>query len=154
MRMRAGIDLAELHDANLRVDLRGVQPFVAKKLLDETDVGAVLQHVGGTRVPQAVARSRARNPRRIHDAPNPVADVAGAEAFAVTAEEQSAVGPGGRQKGAGPPQIDPEPIERMFPQGDGMDAVGNTLLEEFRGVFEDLLPVGAYPICPHPPVSS
>ena len=44
--MRPGMDFAQLHDADVGVDLGGVEPGMAEHLLDEPDVGPVLQHVG------------------------------------------------------------------------------------------------------------
>ena len=48
--MRPGMDFAQLDDADVGIDLGGVEPGVTKHLLNEPDVRAVLQHVGRARV--------------------------------------------------------------------------------------------------------
>ena len=47
MRMRAGVDLAQLHDGYVGINLCGVEPGVSKQLLDETNVGTVFEHMRG-----------------------------------------------------------------------------------------------------------
>ncbi len=42
-------------DGDVGIDLGGVEPGVAEQLLDEADVGPVLEHVGGAGVAQQVA---------------------------------------------------------------------------------------------------
>jgi len=49
------MDFLQLADADLRVNLRGGQFGVAKHLLDKPDVGPILQHQRGHRVPEQVA---------------------------------------------------------------------------------------------------
>jgi hydrogenase maturation factor len=46
----SGVDFEQLIDGDFCVDLSGVQSSVAKQLLNETDVGSVVVHVGGTGV--------------------------------------------------------------------------------------------------------
>ena len=50
--MAAGVNLLKLFDADFGVNRRRVEFFVSKQLLDEPDVGPVLQHVRGAGVPQ------------------------------------------------------------------------------------------------------
>ena len=55
--MRRRVDLFQLLDRHLGVDLRRRQLRVAQHLLDEADVGSVLQHDRRHRVPEEVART-------------------------------------------------------------------------------------------------
>ena len=43
--MGFGVDGFELLDADLSVDARGFELFVAEELLDEADVGSAFEHV-------------------------------------------------------------------------------------------------------------
>ena len=52
--MAAGVNFLKLFDADFGVNGRGVELFMAQQLLDEPDVSAVFQHVGGAGVPQDV----------------------------------------------------------------------------------------------------
>ena len=45
--MCAGVHFAELGNGYLGVDLGGVESGVPEQLLDEADVAAVFEHVGG-----------------------------------------------------------------------------------------------------------
>ncbi len=51
------VDLFELADADLRVNLGGVQLGMAQKLLDVTDIGAVLQHQRGAGMAEQMTRA-------------------------------------------------------------------------------------------------
>ena len=86
--MATRVDLAELGDRDGGVNLRGVEALVAEELLDEADVGAVLQHVRGARVAEQMARAHARHAdgheRAAHERP----EVARAQAFAVARQKQ------------------------------------------------------------------
>jgi hypothetical protein len=53
--VREAMNFNELLDIDVRVNLGGVEPGVSKHLLDVTQVGAVLQHERGHRVPEQVA---------------------------------------------------------------------------------------------------
>ena len=53
-RMRSGVNIFELLDANLRINLRGVEFGMAKHRLDVTDVCAIFQHQGGHGVAEQV----------------------------------------------------------------------------------------------------
>ena len=88
--MRPGVDFAELDDGDVGVDLRGVEPGVSEKLLDVADVRAVLQHVGGARVAQHVARTFPPDAGGVDGAADPVAQEAGADAFSITGKEKGA----------------------------------------------------------------
>jgi len=50
--MCGGVDLLQGPQSDVRIDLRGLDVFVAEDLLDEADVGAVLVHVRRHAVPQ------------------------------------------------------------------------------------------------------
>jgi len=52
--MAAGVDFLEIGDGKVRVYLRGSQRGMAEKLLDNTDVGLVLEHGSGARMAEAV----------------------------------------------------------------------------------------------------
>jgi len=54
VRVRSRVDFLELGDADLGVDLRGVEPRVAEQLLDGADVRAVVVHVGGAAVAEGI----------------------------------------------------------------------------------------------------
>ena len=60
--MAAGVNLLKLFDADFGVNRRRVEFFVSEQLLDEPDVGPVLQHVRGAGVPQHVAAAFAFQP--------------------------------------------------------------------------------------------
>ena len=51
------MDFFELPDADLGVNLGGIKPSMAQLLLDEPGIGSILQHQGGTGMPQQVARA-------------------------------------------------------------------------------------------------
>ncbi len=53
------MNLLELDRVHVRVDLGSLQVGVAEHFLDETDVGAILQHAGGHAVTEHVARTAA-----------------------------------------------------------------------------------------------
>ena len=53
--MTPSVNLLQLFDADFGVNRGGVEFFVAEQLLDEPDVGPVLQHVGGATVTKHVA---------------------------------------------------------------------------------------------------
>lgn len=55
--MRERMDLFELADADLRVNLRGVELCMTEKLLDKADTCAVFQHERGAAVPEQVVAS-------------------------------------------------------------------------------------------------
>jgi hypothetical protein len=66
----------------------GVESSVAEELLDDSDVSPVFVHVGGATVTQKVATSRLRDACGFDRFGDPVAEVAGAEPIAVSAEEE------------------------------------------------------------------
>ena len=57
-----GEDLAQVVDGDQRVDLGGGHRRVAEQLLDDADVGAAVEQVGGEGVPQRVRRDVAGHP--------------------------------------------------------------------------------------------
>jgi len=63
--MAAGVNFLKLFDADLGVNCRGVEFFMAEQLLDEPDVRPVFQHVRRAGVPQQMARGHA--PRHLFD---------------------------------------------------------------------------------------
>ena len=121
MRMRSRMDFPELHDGDVGVDLGGVEPGMAEQLLDEADVGPVLQHVGRAGVAEQVAGAGAPDGGGVNGASHPVADKAAGEALAVAAEEQRLAAGGRLQQGPGLLQVEPQPVEGASPHRD--DAV-------------------------------
>ncbi len=55
--MGEGMHLLERADADLGVNLRGVELGMAQKLLDVADIGPVLQHQRGAAMAEQVARA-------------------------------------------------------------------------------------------------
>jgi len=85
--MGAGVNLAQLHDRDVGVDLGGIEPGMAEHLLDEADVGPVLQHVGRAAVAQQVAGAGAPDVGGVDGAAHPVADEGTGQPFAEAADE-------------------------------------------------------------------
>ena len=86
--MAAGVNLLKLFDADLGVNGRGIEFFMAEQLLDEPDVRPVFQHVRRAGVPQDVAAAFALQPGlgqpRRHHAGHDI----GIERPAVASQEQ------------------------------------------------------------------
>jgi hypothetical protein len=57
VRVGAGVDVLEGADADVGVDLGGVEPGVAEHGLNVADVGSAFEHVGGAAVAEEVARA-------------------------------------------------------------------------------------------------
>ena len=112
--MGSGVDFAKLHDGHVGIDLGGVEPGVTEQLLDEADVGAVFKHVGGAGVAHQVAGARPADAGGLDNAPDPVADVSGAEPLAVAAKEQGAFTAGRIQQGPGLFEIFLQPVENAL----------------------------------------
>ena len=70
------------------VDLRGFDPLVAEHFLDVADVGTAAMHIGGTGMSPQMARTGFVDAAAFEEFFDPVADVGGAEARAVTAEKE------------------------------------------------------------------
>ena len=98
--MRAGVDLTQLHDGDVGIDLRGIEPGMSKQLLDVSNVGPVFEHVGGARMAQLMAGAGAAQGLG-HDPPDPVAQIPDREAIAVAAKEKGAFALRGLQQGPG-----------------------------------------------------
>jgi hypothetical protein len=60
--MAAGVNFLKLFDADLGVNRRGVEFFMAEQLLDKPDVRPVFEHVRRAGVPQDVAAAFALQP--------------------------------------------------------------------------------------------
>ena len=86
--MAAGVNFLKLFDADLGVNGRGVELFVAKQLLDEPDVGSVFQHVRGAGVPQHVAGRPGASARLFQPGRHHARHHVGIEGLAVAGEEQ------------------------------------------------------------------
>ena len=75
-RMGVSVHLLQAFGAHERVDLRGADGGMAEQLLHRSDVGAVVEQVGRTRVPQNVRGEDACQPCTItglaHDRPHPL----------------------------------------------------------------------------------
>ena len=56
--MASGVDFLELLDRDFRANGRGVELLVSEQLLDETDVGSAIKHVGRAGVTKQMARGR------------------------------------------------------------------------------------------------
>jgi len=74
--VRSGINFLEGFDRNFRINLGGVEAGVAEELLDQADVGAVFQHVGGAAVTEEVATAALADVGGFDGLGHPVADVA------------------------------------------------------------------------------
>ena len=98
--MRERVHLLQFEDRDLRVDLGRVEPRVTEHLLDEADVGAVLQHERRHGVAEQMAGARLADPRRVDDAAHELREAPGVERLAVVVEEERAgVGCAGRAAG-------------------------------------------------------
>ena len=84
-----GVDGLEGADADLGVDLGGVEAGVAEELLDVADIGAGLVHVGRAAVAQKVAGSRLGNACLAQAFLDPVPEVLRVEAGAVATDKES-----------------------------------------------------------------
>ena len=65
-RMGGGVDLLQFADGDVGVALGGGQRGVAEHGLDEEDVGAVVEHVGGAGMAEQMARSGLVDARDLH----------------------------------------------------------------------------------------
>ena len=90
--MVAGVDLPEGLDADMGVNLRGVEAGVAEHFLDVADVRAVLMHVGGAGVAEQVRRAGLADPDPRHLLGDPSAEVGGGEGGAVAGKEEGGLG--------------------------------------------------------------
>jgi len=81
------MDFAQLNDAHVGVDLGGIEPGMTEHLLDEPDVGPVLQHVSCATVPKQVAGAAAPDVGGGDSPPDPVADKAAGQPLTIAAKE-------------------------------------------------------------------
>jgi len=86
--MAAGVNFLKLFDAHLGVDGGGVEFLVAEQLLDETDVRAVFQHVGGAGMTQRMATAFAFQPGLFEPGRDHARDHIGVERATVASQEQ------------------------------------------------------------------
>ena len=114
--MSSCVDFTQLNDADVGINLRGVEPGMPKQLLNEPDVRAVLQHVRRARVPEQVATALVADARRIDRAADPVADVLIAEPLAVARQELGPLLGANFQPGPRLFQVAAQPMKRMFAQ--------------------------------------
>ncbi len=117
----SGVDGLELEDGDVGVDGGGFEAGVAEQLLDVADVGPVFEHVRGAGVAEEVAGPDGLDPGAVEDAPHPVANMVGAEAFAVAGDEEGVFADAGKQDGTDVVEIFAEPLEGAVADGD--DAV-------------------------------
>ena len=85
VRVATGVNLLEGTDADMGVNLGGVEPGMAEHLLNVADVGSSIEHVGGTGMPQEMAGTGQGNANAVELLAYPVADELGAETVAVAA---------------------------------------------------------------------
>ena len=89
MRVAAGMNLSKGVDVDVGVNLRGFHPGMAEHFLDVADVCPTSMHVGGAGVTEEVAGAGLVDPATDHEFFDPVAEVVGSDAGAVTTEEES-----------------------------------------------------------------
>ena len=89
--MRQAVDFNQLLDVDVGVNLGGVEPGMSKHLLDVTQVGAVLQHQCGHRVPEQVATAVFGDAAGLHVIVDHVAQHAGRQAASRHAQEHFAL---------------------------------------------------------------
>jgi hypothetical protein len=121
VRVGAGVDVLEGADADVGVDLGGVEPGVAEHGLDVADVGAAFEHVGGTAVAEEVAGPWFADLGAFHHPGDPGAEKSFGEAGAIAAEEQGRLSWKMGQERAGFAEIALEPVGSAGP--DGQDSV-------------------------------
>ena len=92
MRVSAGMDVLEGADADVGVDLGGVEPGMAEHGLNVADVGAAFEHVGGATVAEEVAGPGFADMGAFHHPGDPGAEKSFGEAGAVAAEEEAGFG--------------------------------------------------------------
>ena len=85
--MAAGVDFAEVLDAELGVDGGGFEFFVAEELLDDTDVGPAFEQVGGATVAQEVAAAGPADAGLLEGLVDAAAENIGTEGGAVAGED-------------------------------------------------------------------
>ena len=90
--MSAVVYLFQMRDGYFGVDACCIEATVAEKLLDEADVRAVFEHVGGAGVPHQVAAAGFSDLGLFHCFSHPVAQINRAQAFAVATEEEGLLG--------------------------------------------------------------
>jgi hypothetical protein len=110
-----------MRDGHRGVDAGGIESRVAEELLDDSDVGPVFVHVGGATVPQEVAASGLGDPCGFDRFGDSVAEVAGAEPFAVSAEKEGLLAHFEEEFRAGAFEVFLQPMKRSF--SDGKEAV-------------------------------
>lgn len=106
-----------MRDGHGGVDAGGVEPGVAEELLDDPDVGSVFVHVGGAAVSQEVATSGLGDACGFDRFGDPVAEVAGAEPFAVSAEEEGLPAHFEEEFWPGAFEVFLQPVKRGFSDG-------------------------------------
>ena len=119
--MGALVNFLQVPDGDLGVDAGGVEPGVAEELLHDADVGSVFVHVGRAAVAQEVAASGLLDPGGFDRFGDPVAEVAGADSLAVSAQEEGLFADFEDQAGAAFLEVFFEPMQGGF--ADGQEAV-------------------------------
>jgi len=84
----AGVGFPQGLDVDVGVDLGRLHAFVAEHFLDVADVGSATMHVGGTGMSPEMAGAGFVDAAAFEQFFDPVAKVGGAEALAVTGEEE------------------------------------------------------------------
>jgi len=115
------VNLFQMRDRYGGVDAGGIESSVAEELLDDSDVGSVFVHVGGATVPQKVAASGLGDACGFDRFGDPVAEVAGAEPFAVSAEEEGLLAHFEEEFGTGAFEVFLKPMKGG--SSDGKEAV-------------------------------
>ena len=115
--MGALVNFLQVPDGDLGVDAGGVEPGVAEELLHDADVGSVFVHVGRAAVAQEVAASGLLDPGGFDRFGDPVAEVAGADSLAVSAQEEGLFADFEDQAGAAFLEVFFEPMQGGFADG-------------------------------------
>ena len=84
------LDAGDHAGGDARVARRGVQFIVAQKRLDDSDIGAALEQMGGEAVAQRVQRHALLDPRRIGRLVEQAAQLAGGHRLAGLACQETA----------------------------------------------------------------
>ena len=106
----AGVDFAEVLDADLGVNGGGFEFFVAEELLDDADVGPAFEQMGGATVAQKMATAGAADAGLLEGLADAAAEDVGTEGGAVTGEEEGGFGGVEFEAGADFSQVSFEPV--------------------------------------------
>jgi hypothetical protein len=89
--VRGGVDLFQHTDRNVRIDLRGIEPYVAKHRLDVANVRAAFEHQRRHGMAEDVTCSTLADPRRFYVLPSQPAQVVRREWGPILGKENNTV---------------------------------------------------------------